>query len=288
MDKNKIFDYDCGKLVIYSEGGCMSGRKIYDILRDKYGLQLEMALGRYCLAMTSCMDSDEGFGRLIAALDEIDKDICKGCTFDNEEQSLAMQEMNYACEASKDDKNSYIESPQDNENANVEALQYNENTDIEAPQDGENADIEAPQDNENADILTSQNEANADIQSSQDGEKKYIAGSKNREEVSYYCAADKEHGKKSGYALWTQGQKRVEKKYTISQAFEMRKVLKRISDGDIAGDYGYVYPPGIPFIVPGEIVTKEIICDIINAKRSGYEVHGVEFKDAVPYMNCVV
>lgn len=277
VDRDKIFDYDCGKLVIYSEGGCMSGRKIYDILRDKYGLQLEMALGRYCLAMTSCMDSDEGFGRLIAALDEIDKDICKGCTFDNEEQSLSMQEMNYACEASKDDKNSYIESPQDNENANVEALQYNENTDIEAPQD-----------NENADILTSQNEANADIQSSQDGERTYIAGSKNREEASYYCAADKEHGKKSGYALWTQGQKRVEKKYTISQAFEMRKVLKRISDGDIAGDYGYVYPPGIPFIVPGEIVTKEIICDIINAKLSGYEVHGVEFKDAVPYMNCVV
>ena len=68
----------------------------------------------------------------------------------------------------------------------------------------------------------------------------------------------------------------------------MRKVLKRISDGDIAGDYGYVYPPGIPFIVPGEIVTKEIMCDIINAKLSGYEVHGVEFKDAVPYMNCVV
>lgn len=288
VDRDKIFDHDCGKLVIYSEGGCMSGRKIYDILRDKYGLQLEMALGRYCLAMTSCMDSDEGVGRLIAALDEIDKDICKGCTFDNEEQSLAMQEMNYACEASKDDKSSYIESPQDNENANVEALQYNENTDIEAPQDGENADIEAPQDNENADILTSQNEANADIQSSQNGERTYIAGSKNREEASYYCAADKEHGKKSGYALWTQGQKRVEKKYTISQAFEMRKVLKRISDGDIAGDYGYVYPPGIPFIVPGEIVTKEIICDIINAKLSGYEVHGVEFKDAVPYMNCVV
>lgn len=223
VDKDKIFDYDCGKLVIYSESGCVSGRKIYDILRDKYGLQLEMALGRYCLAMTSCMDSDEGFGRLIAALDEIDKDICKGCTFDNEEQSLALQ-----------------------------------------------------------------NEANVDIQSLQDGERTYIAGSKNTEEADYCCASDKDHGKKFKHALWTQGQKRVEKKYTISQAFEMRKVLKRISDGDIAGDYGYVYPPGIPFIVPGEIVTKEIICDIINAKLSGYEVHGVEFKDALPYMNCVV
>ena len=64
----------------------------------------------------------------------------------------------------------------------------------------------------------------------------------------------------------------------------MKKSVSELSEGMIAGDYGYVYPPGIPFIVPGEIVTKEIICDIINADASGYEVHGVVFKDGVPYM----
>lgn len=51
----------------------MSGREIYDMLGNKYALQLEMSLGRYCLAMTSCMDSEAGFDRLAAALTEIDE-----------------------------------------------------------------------------------------------------------------------------------------------------------------------------------------------------------------------
>ena len=67
----------------------------------------------------------------------------------------------------------------------------------------------------------------------------------------------------------------------------MPKEMKAAEAGDISGDYGYVYPPGIPFIVPGEVVTKEILCDIINAKVSGYEVHGVDFRNDMPYMRCV-
>ena len=170
VDKNKVFDYDSGKLVIYSESGALSGKQIYNILRDRYGLQPEMSLGRYCLAMTSCMDSEEGFNRLVNALGEIDRFAIGGL-------GCCKVMENKAC-----------------------------------------------------------------------------------------------------------GQRRMEKKYTIAQAFEMKKCVSDLSEGMIAGDYGYVYPPGIPFIVPGEIVTKEIICDIINADTSGYEVHGVVFNDGVPYM----
>ena len=189
VDKKKIYDYDRGKLVIYSESGAMSGREIYDMLGNKYALQLEMSLGRYCLAMTSCMDSDAGFDRLAAALSEIDEYICRN-----------LLKHNYPAEDGK------------------------------------------------AEVFNIRN-------------------------------------KKSG--IWTQGQRRIEKKYTIAQAFDMPKVMKAAEAGDISGDYGYVYPPGIPFIVPGAVVTKEILCDIINAKVSGYEVHGVDFKDDVPYMNFV-
>ena len=156
--------------MIYSESGALSGKQIYNILRDKYGLQPEMSLGRYCLAMTSCMDSEEGFNRLVNALGEIDRFAISG-------SGCCKVMENKAC-----------------------------------------------------------------------------------------------------------GQRRMEKKYTIAQAFEMKKSVSELSEGMIAGDYGYVYPPGIPFIVPGEIVTKEIICDIINADTSGYEVHGVVFNDGVPYM----
>lgn len=216
VDREKIFAYDCGKLVIYSDSGCMSGKELYDILRNKYNLQLEMSLGRYCLAMTSCMDSDEGFDRLATALEEIDNSICEKQSDHNQEEKCILQG-NYTVQ----DK--YIGSMSKNNDA---------------------------------------------------------------------CMSDKlkKAAKNNVYSnvdIWVQGHRKVEKKYTIAQAFEMKKQLKKMMEGDIVGDYGYVYPPGIPFIVPGEVVTKDIICDIINAKASGYEVHGVEFDCDVPYMRCI-
>lgn len=50
----------------------LTGRELYDILREKYHLQMEMAAMDYVIAMTSVMDTDEGFERLIRALKEID------------------------------------------------------------------------------------------------------------------------------------------------------------------------------------------------------------------------
>ncbi|MBR0377489.1 MAG: hypothetical protein IJI04_03600 [Lachnospiraceae bacterium] len=46
---------------------------LYGVLRDEYHLQMEMRTGEYCLAMTSFADTDEGFGRLITAMREIDE-----------------------------------------------------------------------------------------------------------------------------------------------------------------------------------------------------------------------
>lgn len=169
VDKKGIFDFDRGKLVIYSRSGRLTGKEIYDILREKYGLQLEMSLGRYCLAMTSCMDSSEGFERLASALEELDR-----------------------------------------------------------------------------------------------------------------AASDKEMVLRK--SVWTQGQQCLRSTFTIAQAFDMEKSTAELKEGAVSGEYVYVYPPGIPFIVPGEIVTKEVICDIIKAKASGYEVHGVTFEGDTPYM----
>ena len=48
---------------------------MYDMLHDKYHLQLEMAAGDYAIAMTSPMDSEEGLLRLFTALAEVDRDL---------------------------------------------------------------------------------------------------------------------------------------------------------------------------------------------------------------------
>lgn len=63
---------DPGKILIGVGESGFNGKELYDILREKYHLQPEMASADYVLAMTSVMDTEEGFERLICALKEID------------------------------------------------------------------------------------------------------------------------------------------------------------------------------------------------------------------------
>lgn len=46
------------------------------------------------------------------------------------------------------------------------------------------------------------------------------------------------------------------------------------SVGRVSQDMLYVYPPGIPFVVPGEYVTREIMEQLRFYVEQGYEVHG--------------
>lgn len=66
---------DPGKIIIGVGKSGMCGRQLYDILRENYHLQMEMSAGDYVIAMTSVMDTDEGFQRLIRALREIDAQV---------------------------------------------------------------------------------------------------------------------------------------------------------------------------------------------------------------------
>ncbi len=71
-----------GKLVISVKGSLMTGQRLYDVLREQYHLQMEMASGSYVLAILTMMDCQEGFDRLCSALLEIDAQLC------NEEEVL--------------------------------------------------------------------------------------------------------------------------------------------------------------------------------------------------------
>lgn len=66
---------DIGKLLISSRNTTGNGHQVYDILRERYHLQLEMAAGSYCVAISTIMDSREGLGRLRSALLEIDSEL---------------------------------------------------------------------------------------------------------------------------------------------------------------------------------------------------------------------
>ena len=68
---------DMGKLVISGKKAGLSGQQIYDILLQKYHLQLEMAAGSYCLAMFTIGDTQEAYLRMTEALLAIDKEIAE-------------------------------------------------------------------------------------------------------------------------------------------------------------------------------------------------------------------
>lgn len=63
---------DPSKIVIMAGNG-VSGFEIMDILRKKYHIELEEGAENYCLALSSVMDTDEGFKRLKTALIELNK-----------------------------------------------------------------------------------------------------------------------------------------------------------------------------------------------------------------------
>ena len=84
----RVIEYegrDLSKIVISTRGTNMTGPQLYDILLNTYKLQMEMAEAEYVLAITTLMDTKEGFLRLKKALFAIDKEL----EVKNENQSIS-------------------------------------------------------------------------------------------------------------------------------------------------------------------------------------------------------
>ena len=69
----------------------------------------------------------------------------------------------------------------------------------------------------------------------------------------------------------------VSQKMTIYDAEQRKKILCRLDDaaGEIAADYIYLYPPGIPIVTPGEMITGAVIGTIHWWLSDGLHVSGV-------------
>ena len=71
--KEACFGHDPSKILISVGSTGLTGKELYDTLLNDCHLQMEMASGHYVTALSSLMDTPEGFQRLILALEEIDK-----------------------------------------------------------------------------------------------------------------------------------------------------------------------------------------------------------------------
>lgn len=67
--------FDPSKIIISTLGCDIGSQELYQILLEKYHLQMEMKAESYIVAMTSVCDTKEGFDRLSKALEEIDGNV---------------------------------------------------------------------------------------------------------------------------------------------------------------------------------------------------------------------
>lgn len=84
-----------GKIVITLKNRAMTGQQLYEILRENYHLQLEMAADSYVMGIATLMDTAEGMDRLAAALLEIDREIdryAKGDGISGDEQGIGYRQ----------------------------------------------------------------------------------------------------------------------------------------------------------------------------------------------------
>ena len=74
----------------------------------------------------------------------------------------------------------------------------------------------------------------------------------------------------------------LSKKMEIYDAYDKKCTLTRLNDaaGKTSGAFVYLYPPGIPLMVPGEIINQKLVDDISYAYGLGIEVDGITVDDA--------
>lgn len=72
---HEAYDFDRSKIIILTNKISISGQDLWDILLKRYQIQIEMAAGNYAVALSSIMDTKEGFDRLAEALIELDSEM---------------------------------------------------------------------------------------------------------------------------------------------------------------------------------------------------------------------
>lgn len=86
--EKSVFDWDMSKVVVSTKQAGFGGEKLCKILGEDYHIEMEMSAPEYAVALTSLMDTEEGLGRLAAALKEIDQMAAKNQVVEDNERSL--------------------------------------------------------------------------------------------------------------------------------------------------------------------------------------------------------
>ncbi len=77
--------------------------------------------------------------------------------------------------------------------------------------------------------------------------------------------------------------------YSLAEAWDMSWKMTRLSDavGFPAADFINLYPPGIPMLVPGEVLTEELCQRLLNYQAQGLNLQGIVEQDGDCYMKSI-
>ena len=53
------------------------------------------------------------------------------------------------------------------------------------------------------------------------------------------------------------------------------------SVGYISTEYAYIYPPGIPLIVPGERISEEVVSKLCGYREMGFQIEGLRRENEI-------
>ena len=81
VQQNFKQSYDWTKLVIRVNDLGLTGFEVYTILKQQYGIQLELAEGYVIMAVISHVDTNETIGKLVHALKDIERNHAKKMRF---------------------------------------------------------------------------------------------------------------------------------------------------------------------------------------------------------------
>ena len=221
---HEAYQLDPSKILISTIHSNCHGPELYHWLLEKYHLQMEMCSGEYVTAITTIMDTEEGFLRLEKALLEIDADcgpasVNKRTYFIQQLYQPMEQVMNIA-------------------EAEEAAFNYGN-------LQGKDTNINANKRNKYVDNSFKTNDF-----CEQDGFKS------ENQDVTVKAGQE---GCTDGYEIMTDD--------------------RESAVGKISGEYIYLYPPGIPVIVPGERITKQLQENLHHCHSLGLEIHGPERKN---------
>ncbi len=240
LKADEAFDFDRSKIIILTDGTGMSGQDMWDILLQKYHIQIEMATGNYAVALSSVMDTEEGFDRLAEALADIDSDIERERLMDK------VVDEGLVIDAAKTTDEAH------GMNADVNV---HECTDLEKDS-RKNLSI-------NAEIYHP-NERSLEIFEAEEGYK-----TQDIFEYKETCKTQCKYEAEEAY--------KPQSSYEVKPANRLHALQVPLDEaaGQVSASYINLYPPGIPLIVPGEIISPRLVKDLKTIIKLNLELQGL-------------